>query len=174
MSSHVLCTVSFDSTDTPMQINCTWKCEWTSDATTQHLKLKAIEVEDYEEVVAEFGVQNQPPEPKISMTSGDQTAYENETLTLTVPPGDTAQVQFSASRSTDPDGSITGYRWTINETEVSTSSDFSRDLGVGMYQIALTVTDNQGAQGSAGASVVVTEQAPLDLYEKDQLTMDQH
>jgi hypothetical protein len=38
--------------------------------------------------------ENQPPEAKITMTSGGQTAYENQTLNLTVSPGGTAHVDF--------------------------------------------------------------------------------
>ena len=123
-------------------------------------------------------IQNQSPVAKITMTSGSQTAYENQTLNLTVPPGGNAQVDFSASQSSDPDGSITGYKWSINGNQVSTSSNFSQNLGAGTYQISLTVTDNQGAEGSAGASIVVTEQTPITLTCADsccvQLENNQH
>ncbi len=101
---------------------------------------------------------NQSPTARVTMTSGGQTAYENQTLNLSVSAGGTAQVSFSASRSSDPDGSISSYVWKISGTQVSTSRDFSFSLGKGTHQIYLTVTDNQGAQGSVGASIIVTEQ----------------
>ena len=93
------------------------------------------------------------------MTSGGQTAYENEILNLTVSAGGTAQVDFSASRSSDPDGSISSYLWKISGTQVSTSRDFSFSLGKGTHQIHLTVTDNQGSQGSVGGAVIATEKS---------------
>lgn len=103
--------------------------------------------------------QNHPPVARFTMASGAQSAQENQTLTLTVPPGATANVSFSASRSSDPDGSITAYRWQINGDPVSPSRDFSFSLGRGTHAIFLTVTDNQGATGSVGGTVVVNEQA---------------
>lgn len=69
-------------------------------------------------------------------------------------------MSFSASRSSDPDGSISSYLWKINGTQVSISRDFSYSLGKGTHQIYLTVTDNLGAQGSVGASIIVTEETP--------------
>jgi len=100
---------------------------------------------------------NQSPVAKFTMTSGGQTAYENQTLNLTVSSGGTAQVSFSGSRSSDPDGSISSYLWKINGTQVSTSRDYSSSLGKGTHQVYLTVTDNQGAEGSVGASIVIEE-----------------
>jgi len=100
---------------------------------------------------------NQSPEAKFTMTSGGQTTYENQTLNLTVSSGGTAQVSFSGSRSSDPDGSISSYLWKINGIQVSTSRDFSSSLGKGTHQVYLTVTDNKGAAGSVGANIVIEE-----------------
>ncbi|MCF8128424.1 MAG: hypothetical protein K9N10_07910 [Deltaproteobacteria bacterium] len=100
---------------------------------------------------------NQSPEAKFTMTSGGQTAYENQTLNLPVSSGGTTQVSFSGSRSSDPDGSISSYLWTINGAQVSTSRDFSSSLGKGTHQIYLTVSDNKGAVGSVGANIVIEE-----------------
>ncbi|MBN1931014.1 MAG: hypothetical protein JW786_05315, partial [Desulfobacterales bacterium] len=46
---------------------------------------------------------NQSPESKFTMISQGKTAYENDTLNLTINSGGTAHVDFSASRSFDPD-----------------------------------------------------------------------
>ncbi|MCD4710220.1 MAG: hypothetical protein K8R52_05190 [Bacteroidales bacterium] len=100
---------------------------------------------------------NQPPEAKITMTSGGQTAYENETLNLSVVPGGTAQVDFSASRSSDPDGSVTSYQWCINGQPEYTTRDCDHDFPAGTHQILLKVWDNQGAQGAVGASIIIEE-----------------
>ena len=99
---------------------------------------------------------NNPPTARITMKSGSKTAYENQVLELTVPSGGTAKVDFSASRSTDPGGSISSYKWYIGGSFVSSSRDFSYNLGEGTCDIFLTVTDNKGAEGSVGATVKIT------------------
>ena len=101
--------------------------------------------------------ENQLPVAGLSMTSQGQTVYENGTLNLTVTPGGTTNVNFSASRSSDPDGSISSYQWRINGEPVSTSRDFAYVLDVGTHQILLEVWDNQGAQGAVGASIIISE-----------------
>ena len=84
------------------------------------------------------------------MTAQGKTAYENETLNLTVASGQTVSVSFSASRSSDSDGSIASYKWYISSTSVSTSRDFNYSLGEGTHQIYLEVLDDLDAQGSVG------------------------
>ena len=90
------------------------------------------------------------------MKSGSKTAYENKVLELTVPSGGTAKVYFYADRSSDPDGSISSYKWYISGSCVSDSRDFHHDLGEGSHQIYLTVKDNKNAENSVGATVRIT------------------
>ena len=103
---------------------------------------------------------NPPPTAGFTMSAQEKTAYENETLNLTVASGQTVSVSFSASRSSDSDGSIASYKWSINGTEVSTSRDFSYSLGEGTHQIYLEVLDNQGASDAVGASIIITSNPP--------------
>ena len=98
---------------------------------------------------------NKPPIARITIKSGSRTAYENQVLELTVPFSGTAKVDFSASRSYDPNGSISSYKWHISSSFVSSSRDFSYHLGEGTHDIYLTVKDNQGAEGSVGATVEI-------------------
>jgi len=112
---------------------------------------------------------NQPPVAKFDMSAQGKSAKENETLTLTVSPGATVPVSFTAQRSYDPDGSITAYDWKGSGNTISTSRDFTFSLGKGTHQILLTVTDNGGATGSVGGTVVVNEsgtnQPPVALFD---------
>ena len=101
------------------------------------------------------------PVARISMSSGGQTVIENQTLSLTVATGGTANVSFSAAASYDLDGFITGHQWKINGSTVSNFQSFNYDLDGGIHQIFLTVTDNDGLTKSVGATVVVTESEPL-------------
>ena len=103
------------------------------------------------------GVQIQEPVARFSMSFQGNTAYENDTLNLTVSSGGTASVSFSGQRSTDSDGQIVSYEWKISGTQVSTSRDFSFSLGEGTHHIYLTVTDDDGATGSVGGTVVVSD-----------------
>ena len=107
-------------------------------------------------ITSEITAENEPPIARITMTTGSETAYENQVLELTVPSGGTAKVDFSASRSSDPDGSISSYKWYIGGTFVSSSRDFSYNLGEGTCDIFLTVKDNNDATGSVGATVKIT------------------
>ncbi|MBW2664338.1 MAG: IPT/TIG domain-containing protein [Deltaproteobacteria bacterium] len=100
---------------------------------------------------------NQPPLARFSMTSQGQTVYEGNILNLLVAPGRKAHVDFSASRSSDPDGYISSYQWLINGQPKSTIRDFDDYFSAGIHQIRLDVWDNQGAQGAVGASIVIEE-----------------
>lgn len=99
--------------------------------------------------------QNQAPVARFSMCSGSTCASQNQTLTIIAGGGGTATVNFSAASSFDPDGSISGYQWFINGTGVASSRDFTFTLGRATHQIFLTVTDNLGAQGSVGGTIIV-------------------
>ena len=105
--------------------------------------------------------ENQAPTAGLTMSYGGQSATEGGNLNLTVSPGQVVSVSFSASRSSDPDGSIVGWEWRINGTLVSTASSFSFGLGVGNHVVSLKVTDNDGASATSpsGTGVVITEEA---------------
>lgn len=63
-------------------------------------------------------------------------------------------VPFDAGASSDPDGKITGYRWTFGDGQ---GSEGLRAEHVyerpGVYQAALTVTDDRGAASRAAAEI---------------------
>ncbi len=64
-------------------------------------------------------------------------------------PGGGTQVNFNASSSFDPDGSIVAYSWDFGDGFTSSSSNPSIThfyLQENFYQVTLTVTDNDGAQ----------------------------
>jgi hypothetical protein len=112
---------------------------------------------------------NQSPTAGFLMTSGGQsgTSGQVEPLRLTVSgTNDTATITFDGlpPHSTDPDGSVVGWLWTINDVPVSAiSSDaiISKKLSVGGYNIGLVVTDNQGATShQAGATLTVSSALP--------------
>ena len=71
------------------------------------------------------------------------------------------------STSSDPDGSISAYRWTFGDGGTSAAQNPSHSYGAaGTYTVTLTVTDNQGATGSVSHSVTVTagNQPPIAAF----------
>lgn len=79
-----------------------------------------------------------------------------------VPPSGPAPlaVAFDASASSDPDGMIVSYAWTIGtdaDEDVMVMHDFTE---VGCYDVELTVTDDDGATGSAQTTIAVAQGVP--------------
>jgi hypothetical protein len=101
------------------------------------------------------------PISRFTMTAGTQSAVEGQSLVLTVPEEATANVAFSAARSSDLDGTIAAWEWNIDGTLVSNASSFTRALGVGESVVTLIVTDNQGYQSQpVNGTVVITTEPP--------------
>ncbi len=68
---------------------------------------------------------------------------------------------FDATTSADPDGSITAYAWTFGDTTNGTGQTTQHTYTAdGTYPVTLTVTDNQGATGTATRQVSATQQPP--------------
>jgi PKD repeat protein len=74
---------------------------------------------------------------------------------------------FDGSTSTDADGSVAGYAWTFGDGTTGTGVTPSHTYtAAGSYTVALTVTDNQGATGTASTVITVTapNQAPVARF----------
>jgi len=66
-------------------------------------------------------------------------------------------VSFNASASTDPDGSITSYAWNYGDGVTGSGITSSHTYNAaGTYTAMLTVTDNQGAVGTAVEIITVS------------------
>jgi PKD repeat protein len=71
-------------------------------------------------------------------------------------------VSFDGSGSSDPDGSIVSYFWDLGNGRTATGPTASANYtSPGTYTVTLTVTDNQGATGTATREIVVTGAANL-------------
>jgi PKD repeat protein len=109
----------------------------------------------------------------VTLTVTDnQGATNNISHTVTVaPPNQPPTAAFSSSctllvctftsTSSDPDGSITSYRWTFGDggtgTEQSPTHVYTAP---GTYTVTLTVTDNQGATDNVSHTVSVAAAPP--------------
>jgi PKD repeat protein len=94
-------------------------------------------------VLPQAGVANQPPTAVMAATPNSGYAP--------------LSVNFSATGSADPDGTIASYAWTFGDGATGTGLTTSHTYqSVGNYTAVLTVTDNQGATGSTSAPISVT------------------
>ena len=103
------------------------------------------EVEDYTVYIAESGTPTN--EDPIAIINGPYNGTVNNA------------VSFNSSGSYDPDGTISSYLWNFGDGSTSTSANPSHTYtSADTYTVSLTVTDNEGASGSAQttASIVTT------------------
>ena len=67
-------------------------------------------------------------------------------------------VSFNASSSSDSDGSIVSYQWDFKDGNTGSGQTITHTFSsTGSYNVELTVTDNDGATGSATKNVTVIE-----------------
>ncbi len=67
-------------------------------------------------------------------------------------------VTFGGSTSSDPDGTISTYKWTFGDGSTSTLANVTKTYSnIGSYTATLTVTDNSGATGTASVPISVTQ-----------------
>lgn len=79
-----------------------------------------------------------------------QAAFEQTCLNL--------NCGFDGTSSADPDGSITSYEWNLGDgTTASGDSTIHAYSSSGVYNVSLTVTDNEGATNTVTKSITVTE-----------------
>jgi len=73
-------------------------------------------------------------------------------------PGVGTPVQFDASSSADPDGTIVSYAWNFGDTGTATGALVSHSYAAtSSYTVQLTVTDNGGLSRSTSRAVSVSE-----------------
>jgi hypothetical protein len=89
--------------------------------------------------------------------------------TVTADAGGHTKITLDGSGSSDPDGSIIHYTWTRGADTVATGIKPALTLATGEHQIALIVTDDNGA--SASATVIVTVKAAASLPTPTNLTV---
>jgi len=104
----------------------------------------------------------------VYVANDNQAPLANAGADQTIVAGNAARVIGSAS--TDSDGRIVSYRWTKNDTLVSTLSEFILvDMSVGSHVLNLKVTDDQGATSVDTVTVFVSYEAPVANAGKDRL-----
>ena len=66
-------------------------------------------------------------------------------------------LRYSATSSTDNDGSIVAYKWLVNDSEINiTDSVFSYKFFIGINKLKLIVTDNDGASDTSVTTIKIS------------------
>jgi PKD repeat protein len=107
-----------------------------------------------------------------SITQAVQVGTSNQSpnATFVATPTDplvNAWVQFNASGSSDPDGSIASYAWNFDDGSTDVGSIvWHRFAAAGVYNVTLTVTDNEGASDSSTLAIQVgsVNQPPVAAF----------
>ena len=106
-------------------------------------------------ITVEAFVGNQAPTadagPDQTVTDADSSGDEDVTL--------------DGSASTDADGTIVSWSWTVGGQEIATGEMPTVSLAVNTYAVTLTVTDDEGATGTD--DVVITVSAPTVFFATD-------
>ncbi len=107
----------------------------------------------------------------VTLTVADATSEDLDTTTATItvpnqPPSaviegfliskDAMSYRFDGSNSSDPDGEIVSYEWDLGDGNTATEDVVEHQYPeTGSYSVTLTVTDDQGATGSASEEIVI-------------------
>jgi serine protease len=97
--------------------------------------------------------------PKHSNNSANQKPFATLTVTPATPTvGET--VTLDGSQSTDPDGEITGYDWSVGDDHTHTGATVDwQPTAPGEQEISLTVTDDKGDTATVRKTVTVSPQS---------------
>jgi subtilisin family serine protease len=91
-----------------------------------------------------------PPPPPTN-----QNPVANFTFTCVPGPSVEFRCDFNGSSSSDPDGTVVAWNWTMSGKGPRTGQTARWGLPVGNYTVTLTVTDNSGGTNSKSQSFVV-------------------
>jgi hypothetical protein len=65
------------------------------------------------------------------------------------------QVSLDASNSSDPDGTLVSYLWSVADTDIGSGETLNTTFNVGAHEIVLTVEDNFGSTATDSLTVFV-------------------
>lgn len=78
-------------------------------------------------------------------------------------------VTLDGSASSDPEGDVLGYAWSITGVQIATGVNPTvGPLEVGVYTVTLTVTDSHGATATDNMAITVVNKAPIANAGPDQ------
>src|SRR5690606_28826255 len=94
------------------------------------------------------GAPNLPPKAVIAFDPPSGTASAPATVTL------------DGSGSSDPDGRIAGYQWSVNGVFVGADEQLTHTFEAGTHDVSLQVTDDRGASHETNSQYLVNVGSP--------------
>ncbi|MBN2520148.1 MAG: hypothetical protein JXB17_06570, partial [Bacteroidales bacterium] len=73
-------------------------------------------------------------------------------------------IMLDGTGSSDQDGVITNYSWSLNETQVAWEPTYELNANIGEHELVLTVTDNDGARHSDTIKITVNTLNTIELW----------
>ena len=89
-----------------------------------------------------------PNQPPVANAGANQTVTDTDN-------SGSETVTLNGSTSSDSDGTITSYVWTEGGSQIATGATPNVTLSVGVHNLTLTVTDNDGATDTDGVTITV-------------------
>ena len=122
-----------------------------TNGTTYYYKVEAI-YDDGTKVLSDETVQATPGgssnQPPVANAGANQTVTDTDN-------SGSETVTLNGSTSSDSDGTITSYVWTEGGSQIATGATPNVTLSVGVHNLTLTVTDNDGATDTDGVTITV-------------------
>lgn len=75
-----------------------------------------------------------------------------------------AEIIFDGSQSTDADGIISNYSWSLNGQQVAWEAKSNLKIAIGKYDLVLTVTDNDGATATDTLHVEFSSSKSTEIW----------
>ena len=104
------------------------------------------------------GVSPPPEEPQDEPPAQPEEPTNNPPVINVIESKEGFIYSYDASGSTDPDGSIVQYGWTVDGMEAGSTNKFSVDVSkfdIGVHTIQLIITDNDGGVSSYTQTLTV-------------------
>ncbi len=162
------CTVDGSASTDPGGVVTGYAWDWgdgtqTTGATSAHSYAAAGPYRIVLSVVDDGGAAASTGKDVVVTAPASQPPVASFTLACTV-----LTCTVDGSASSDPDGTVVGFGWNWGDGVTSSGATSSHTYtAAGTYSVTLTVTDNQGAGGTATRSAVVTAPPANDPFAAD-------
>ncbi len=132
----------------------------SGETVTHQYELSGDEAETFEVVLTVTDDDGATGTTSTTVTVEPAVANEAPIAQIEVSQDDNVRFTFDARTSSDPDGTIVGYDWDFGDDETGSGETVTHQYELGgdeaeTFEVVLTVTDDDGATGTASTTVTV-------------------